>query len=463
MEGEIRKMGIDVIDAVPWGTHLCQFYDTKQDLIDIVVPYVKAGLENNEFCVWVTSEPLSEKGAEEALRKAVPDFTQYLERGQIDIVAYTEWYFKNGAFNLQRVLNAWIDKLNQALAKGYDGMRITGNTAWLEKREWRNFAEYEQEVNSVIGKYRMLAICTYPLSKCGASEIVEVMDNHQFASIRQAGNWVLLRPTGTQEVISQVIPVEPLTPLEEKFITSGFEGFSDEEIVELLLSLLLPRWKCKALAKKCIELFGNLRGFLAASAQDIERAGIGLSSMLYIKLLHELPVEVLKRKIIKQPVFSSSKEFFEYLQYSMRDLKKEVFKVIYLNNRNQIVDTADLFEGTLESIPIHPREIMEGAIKHDTTRLIFVHNHPTGDPTPSKRDKQLTRDFVFMGMILQIKVLDHIIIGEDKYFSFADEGLIQKYEDEFLNLRMKAAFDTGVGGYKDFGVNPGKISTLHSS
>ena len=82
---ETRKTGIDVIEALPWGSHLCQFYTTKQDLLDILVPYFKAGLENNEFCLWVTSEALSEKEAKEAMAKAVPDFAQYLERGQMEI------------------------------------------------------------------------------------------------------------------------------------------------------------------------------------------------------------------------------------------------------------------------------------------------------------------------------------------------------------------------------------------
>jgi DNA repair protein RadC len=157
--------------------------------------------------------------------------------------------------------------------------------------------------------------------------------------------------------------------------------------------------------------------------------------------LHELPTEILRQRIIEQPVYTSSKEIFDYLYYSMRDLNKEVFKVIYLNCRNQITDTADLFEGTLESIPIRPREIIEGAINHNAAHLIFVHNHPSGDPAPSKRDEQLTRDLVFVGNILQIKVLDHIIIGGNRYFSFADEKLIEEYENNFLNLRIKALYE----------------------
>ena len=253
-----------------------------------------------------------------------------------------------------------------------------------------------------------------------------------------------------------------LTPLQERFIKLGFKGFNDQETIELLLSLVLPPRKCNRQAKECIEHFRNLRGLLAASPQELERAGMDSPCVFCIKLLHELPIEVLKEKIIEQPAYSSSSGIFDYLSYSMRDLKKEVFKVIYLNNRNQIVDTTDLFEGTLDCIPICPREIVESAIKHSAIRLIFAHNHPSGDPKPSRSDKQLTRDLVFMGMILEIKVLDHIIIGENRYFSFADEGLIQKYEDHFLNLKIKAAFDTEVD-YKKIRGNSGKVSTLHSN
>ena len=98
MEEKLRKSGIDIIGDVPWGTHICQFYQTKQDLIDILVPYFKAGLENNEFCMWITSQPLEVNEAKEALRKATPDFDHYLEKGQIEIIPYTYWYFNEGSF-----------------------------------------------------------------------------------------------------------------------------------------------------------------------------------------------------------------------------------------------------------------------------------------------------------------------------------------------------------------------------
>ena len=232
-----------------------------------------------------------------------------------------------------------------------------------------------------------------------------------------------------------------LTPLQERFIKSGLEGFDSQEIVELLLTLGSPRKDCKPQAKECIVHFKSLRRLLAASSEELQRVGISPSCRLCIKLLHELPTTVLKEKIMEQPIYQSSKEVFDYLYYSMRDLKKEVFKVIYLNSQNQIIDTADLFEGTVNTSVIHPREVIEGALKHNAVSLIFVHNHPSGNPKPSQSDKDVTRDLVYAGSIMQIKVLDHIIIGDNTYFSFAGEGLIEEYEGSFLNLKIRGTLD----------------------
>ena len=193
MSRELRKTGLDIIGDVPWGTHYCLFYQTKEDLNDILVPYFKAGLENNELCVWITSIPLSEKEAEKTMRRAVPDFDQYLKRGQIEIASYDGWYLKEGSFSLQRVLNAWVDKLNQAQVKGYDGLRVTGNTFWLKKRYWKSFADYEAEVDSAINKYRMITVCTYSIDKCGANEVLDVVARHCTGLILREGKWEILK------------------------------------------------------------------------------------------------------------------------------------------------------------------------------------------------------------------------------------------------------------------------------
>ncbi len=234
-----------------------------------------------------------------------------------------------------------------------------------------------------------------------------------------------------------------LTLLQEKFLKLGFEGLQEGEGIQLVLGLCRYRPDCDKRIRGCIKHFKSLRILLAASNEELRQTGVCWRGIFYIRLLRGLPEEILKEKIINKPLHKSSKEIFDYLYYSMRDLKKEVFKVIYLNNQNQIIDAVTLFEGTVEGIPIYPREIVENAIKNNATRLIFAHNHTSGNPTPSKSDKQLTRDLVFIGSVTEIKVLDHIIIGENTYFSFADVGLIKKYEDDFLNMRIKALFGAG--------------------
>ena len=226
--------------------------------------------------------------------------------------------------------------------------------------------------------------------------------------------------------------------LREKFIRSGLAGFSDYEIIELLLTLGSPRKDCKQQAKEVIKKFKTLRGALEAPSEELQQIdGIGPHSAFGVRLMQEVAREFLKEKIIDKPIYKSPKELFDYLYHSMRDLKKEIFKVIYLNNQNQIIDIADLFEGTINSSSISPREVIEGAIKCNAVSLVFAHNHPSGSPEPSRSDKEVTRDLVYAGSIMRIKVLDHIIIGGNKYFSFASEGLIEEYEDNFLDLKLR--------------------------
>lgn len=194
MSKKIRKTGIDFIGDVPRGTHFCQFYKTKKDLIDILVPYFKAGLENNEFCMWVTSKPLSEKDAAKALAKVLPDLDSYLKKGQIEIIPHDKCYLKNGVFNSQRVFKGLLKKLDKAMTKGYDGLRFTGNTSWLRKKDWRSFTNYEKEVevDNVIGEYNIIALCTYSLDKCKANEVIDVVQNHQFVLIKREGKWEII-------------------------------------------------------------------------------------------------------------------------------------------------------------------------------------------------------------------------------------------------------------------------------
>jgi len=231
---------------------------------------------------------------------------------------------------------------------------------------------------------------------------------------------------------------KPLTPLQQRFAKAGFKDFDDREVFELFMTLCPYRAEMMPkLNERCLKAFKNIRELISASPHELQQVGLAPECIFYIKLLCDIPTEILREKIMERPVFKSSQEIFDYLNYSMRDLKQERFKVIYLDNRDRIIDVVDLFEGVTGRLYVHPRKVIEDALEHSAAALIFVHNHPSGDHTPSKIDKRLTRDFVFVGNILQIRVSDHIIIGDNRYFSFADAGLIQQYEDDFLKIEIK--------------------------
>lgn len=225
--------------------------------------------------------------------------------------------------------------------------------------------------------------------------------------------------------------------LRERFLKSGLEGFHDYEIVELLFSLGTPRVDTKTQAKEAIRRFKSLRGVLEASVEELDEiAGVGQHSIFGIKFTQAVAREFLKEKSLEKPVCNSSQEIFDYFYYSMRDLKKEIIKAVYLNSQNQIIEITDLSQGTVDSSYIYPREVMEGAIKYHAVSLVLVHNHPSGNPAPSAADTDLTRNMVYIGLMLQIKLLDHIIIGDNRYYSFASEGMISRCEQEFSKLKI---------------------------
>ncbi|RPJ69371.1 MAG: hypothetical protein EHM20_16465 [Alphaproteobacteria bacterium] len=186
----IRNSGINTIGSVNWGTHVCQLYHTKEDLMDILIPYLKAGLENNEFCIWITSNI---QEAKKELRKSVSDLDLYMEKRQIEIILYNDWYLKTGFFDLKGTLNNWIEKLNEALTSGYDGLRLTEDIFSLENEYWDDFMEYEKEIDRVIGHYQIMALCTYSLNEYNATKTMDIIENHQFALIKKDGKWRKLK------------------------------------------------------------------------------------------------------------------------------------------------------------------------------------------------------------------------------------------------------------------------------
>lgn len=194
MASELRKTGISVVGDMPWGTHFCHFYETKQDLLDTLVPYFKAGLESKEYCLWVVSDSdlITVEEAKEALAQAVPDLERHISDENIEILNRHDWYFEQHALNLERAKHGWDATLKRALARGYEGLRASADTFWLAEKDWKDFFAYEKQVNDWITNQSMTVMCTYPLAKSGATEVLDVMQAHQFAIARRQGEWEVI-------------------------------------------------------------------------------------------------------------------------------------------------------------------------------------------------------------------------------------------------------------------------------
>ncbi len=218
--------------------------------------------------------------------------------------------------------------------------------------------------------------------------------------------------------------------LRERFSKDGLAGFHDYEVVELLLTLARERGDVKPEGKEAIRRFKSVRGVLDASRKDLETvSGIGPVSSFTIKLVRALAEYYYGEKVKRDaPPLASPREVVDYLRVKMGSLERETFVVVYLDAQNRpTAEPVALFEGTLTSSAVYPREVLKSALMHHAASMIFAHNHPSGCVEPSEHDRTITRELVLDASLMDIGVLDHIIVGADAHFSFADHGLIREY------------------------------------
>jgi DNA repair protein RadC len=220
--------------------------------------------------------------------------------------------------------------------------------------------------------------------------------------------------------------------LREKFMESGLSGFHDYEVIELLLTLGTPRKDCKDEAKAALAKFKTLHGVFEASLEDLcSVAGIGPKNAFGIRLIKAVSDRYLRKRIINTEPLANSKALYEYLYHSMGAKDRECFKALFLDAKNRVVGADDLFVGTLTASSVYPREVVRAAIEHKAAAVIFPHNHPSGDPAPSSADFSITKQLVFACRTMGIVVHEHIVIGDNRYFSFADEGYIARINQEY--------------------------------
>ena len=213
--------------------------------------------------------------------------------------------------------------------------------------------------------------------------------------------------------------------LRDKFLNSSLEGFHDYEIIELLLTLGTPRKDCKQSAKEALMKFGTLKAVLEADAVDLKTVrGIGDKNVFGLKIAQAVARRYLADRVVDKDFIRSSKEVLEYLQHNLRDRNREVLMVIYLNGRNQIIKMEEVFEGTLSKSAVYPREVVKRALDNEAAALVFVHNHPSGNPNPSKEDLTITNKLKEASQSIDVVVHDHLIIAGNEVYSFTDHGLI---------------------------------------
>ena len=187
---ELRDTGISVLGRVPWSTHFSLFYETRADLLSVVVPFFKAGLEAGELCVWLPSDEEIGKEVHAALRAELPDFDQRLADRDLEFIEGTEFYRPTGTFDIDAVMERWQEKLDRARDERYAGLRGSGDLSWLGTADWRTFAEFEKRLHyKYLHGRQSIVLCTYPLSGRGAADLLDAARTHHFVLARRAGEW----------------------------------------------------------------------------------------------------------------------------------------------------------------------------------------------------------------------------------------------------------------------------------
>ena len=228
MAGPLRRTGIPVLGQILWGAHICMFYETTQDLVDAHVDYFRTGLQDNEFSLWAISEPITEQEARDALAQGIPEFERHLRDGRIELLPGREWYMKGDEFDMQRITGGWHEKLKRALASGFNGMRVSGNAFWLATDHWKDFLEYEHELDRSLAGQAMIVLCTYPLAVSRATDVLEVAQAHNVTIARRNGAWEFV------ESFAASAESPTLTAREIEVLTWVARGKSAWEIAEIL-------------------------------------------------------------------------------------------------------------------------------------------------------------------------------------------------------------------------------------
>lgn len=212
----------------------------------------------------------------------------------------------------------------------------------------------------------------------------------------------------------------------EKLLKLGADKLSDTELLAILLRVGSSGKSAVDMARELISEFGSFRNIDSKSFAELKRKGLGIAKIAQIKSATEIGKRFLKEKNLTKIKITTSKDLVAYFTPYMRDMKKEIFKAVLLDGKNKIIKDVTISEGTLTKSIVHPREVIKEAVTESAAAFVLIHNHPSGEPQPSQDDIEITNRIVSACELVGIRVLDHIIIGDNNYFSFFNEGLIKE-------------------------------------
>lgn len=213
--------------------------------------------------------------------------------------------------------------------------------------------------------------------------------------------------------------------LRERFLKSGVDGLQDYELLEVILFSAIPRRDVKPLAKQLLSQFGSLSGILSASIVDLQKVkGLSENAAVLFKTIHALTQKMLKNDMEQKPILGSWQKLLDYCHVALAHEKREHFRVLFLNRKNQLMSDEVQQTGTVDQAPVYPREIVKRALELGASAVILVHNHPSGDPTPSDADITMTNEIIRAAATMDILVHDHLIISRNGHVSLKSLGLL---------------------------------------
>lgn len=212
--------------------------------------------------------------------------------------------------------------------------------------------------------------------------------------------------------------------LRERFLKGGLDALAEYEILELILFLALPRRDVKPLAKKLIQTFGSFNGVFHASIRDLVAFGLSENTAIAIKTIEAASFHLMKQDILGQPILNSWAKLLDYVQATMAHEQKENFRLLFLNKKNELIADETQQTGTVDHTPAYPREIVKRALELSATAIILVHNHPSGDSTPSKSDIDMTNAIIAAARPLGIVIHDHLVVSKNGVTSMKNKGLM---------------------------------------